>query len=179
MVYAISFQKINEYILKDANLGKLTVQNVENAYFSLHPLQPILWCYDSFLLHIISSEKCVRELIIGTFGIPLHLKDGELPIALLYVIYLLPLVGTPEITIHVPTAILICLDTLADEEILPQSTHILAKSKRREVLQNGIADAIIVKIEFLGSLQLRAKITTESIEFKDNIAFFQQVNVLL
>ena len=38
-----------------------------------------------------------------------------------------------------------------------------------EILQNGISDTIVIEIELLCFLQLRAQIATEAIQFEDDV----------
>ena len=74
---------------------------------------------------------------------------------------------------------MIGLDALAYEEIFPQGSDILSKGNRRKILENCIADSVVVEIKLLGSFQLCAQIAVESVEFEDYVAFFQQVDVFL
>lgn len=72
-----------------------------SSSFLHHPLYPILWSNDCGLFYVIGCQERGGELGVCPFGIPFHLKEGELAVALLYVIYLLLQCRAPEIAVGI------------------------------------------------------------------------------
>ena len=75
--------------------------------------------------------------------------------------------------------VVVVLDAFADNEIFPQRTNIVAQRQWVQVLDNGVADAVVVKVDFLSFLQLSTHITIECWQAEDDVALFQQVYILL
>lgn len=62
-------------------------------------------------------------------------------------------------------------DALADDEVLPQGSCVLAQGQRGEVLEDGVAYAVIIKVYFLSFLQLGTQVAVESVQAEYDIAF--------
>ena len=69
------------------------------------------------------------------------------------------------------------LDTFHKEEIFPKMPSILTTSKWAKVINDGIAQTDVAKINFLALLNLVIKIFSKRIASFDNEAFFQNVDV--
>ena len=141
--------------------------------YYIHSIHPLGGGDDGLLSHVVGGEEGGGEWRVGLLGVPFHLEERELPVGLLDVVDLLLLIGAPEIAVRIASGIVVGLDALADEEILPQGSRILPEGKRREILQDGIADAVVIETELLGTLQLRAQVTTEPVQLEDDEALLQ------
>ena len=69
--------------------------------------------------------------------------------------------------------------SLADEEVFPKCSHIIAQIQWCKILKDGIADTIIVEINLLAFFQLGSKVSAECGQSEDNVTLFQQVDVFL
>ena len=71
------------------------------------------------------------------------------------------------------------LDALTDKEVLPQCTNVIAQGKWSEVLQHGIADAVIIEEHFATLLQFGPDITGECGQTEYDETLLEQVYVFL
>ena len=94
-------------------------------------LQVVVGRYRRERCHIVAFSENLghSRLGCGTL-VPFQFKGIDFAVAVLYVINLLLLGGAPEIGFSVAVRVVIGFDALADEEILPQCTHVLAKVER-------------------------------------------------
>ena len=129
-----------------------------------NPIYPIIRRHDALIFHLISRKERGRELCIGTLRIPLHFKQGKLTITLLQIINLLLLTGTPKIAVYISSSILIRLHSLTNEEVFPQSPHILPESKRCKVLQDSITYSIIIKVTMFANANAMTTVGRRSLE---------------
>ena len=87
----------------------------------------MFWGYDEFLLHVVGGLKGNGKFRVAASWIPFHLEQRELTVAFLDIVNLLLCGGAPEITVGIPAGILVCLDSFAYYEILPQGSCILTE----------------------------------------------------
>ena len=72
---------------------------------------------------------------------------------------------------------MVFFDSFGNDKIFPKSTDIRPKRQWSEILNYGIAYPIVVKINFLALFQLRSQIAAERIQAKNDITFFQQIDI--
>ena len=134
-------------------------------------LQVVVGRYRRERCHIVAFSENLghSRLGCGTL-VPFQFKGIDLSVAVLDIVNLLLLSSAPEIGFRMAVCVVIGFYALADEEILPQCTHILAKVERRKILQDGIANAVVVEIDFLTALQLGADVAIVGTELENHKA---------
>ena len=131
------------------------------------------------LLHIFGSYNLETGIFVilgkalgdrGVFSwIILKLESTQNPIALLQIVYLFLLTGSPKIAVTPTVSIVIVLQPLRNNKVLPQCPHIRSHLNLRKVCNERIAYAIIVKIDFLAVLKLIAHIAAEGWKSENNV----------
>ena len=69
------------------------------------------------------------------------------------------------------------LEPLHEEEVLPKRTGVRTGRKRREVVQDSIADANVTKVDFLAFFQFITQITSKRRYAPDDEALFKNIQV--
>lgn len=146
---------------------------------SCKPFQIIFRRNNNRFLHIISIYESRRNCRTCFPGIPFHFKSGNNSIRFFNIINLLLLGCAPKIHINISAIIMIVLHTLTYKEVFPQCADILTHMQRIEIMNNCIADTIIIKIYFLTLFQFCTHITAQCGKSENNIALFQQVYIFL
>ena len=73
-------------------------------------------------------------------------------IGFLNVVNFLLLCGSPKITIDKLTVVCPFLDQFADHPVFPQCPCVVAKRKVVEIVNEGVADTVVVEIDFTRGL---------------------------
>ncbi len=96
----------------------------------------------------------------------------------LNVVNLFLIIGTPEVTIDKAPVVLGEFKPLHNAEILPEKTHVVAQFQGLKGLNEGIAHAQVVEIDFLGFGNLFAQISAVCAQAKDDKVLFKHINIV-
>lgn len=146
-----------------------------SATLHLYEVQIVFPAHDMKSGFGICLPECFRHC--RSLISPFELQCRQTVRTLLYKIYFLPVVCTPKIKLLMQTFIEICLAPFPYYVVLPQRTHILTYGKGRKRPDNGIADAVIVKIPFPGFRYFFAEITRKCAQTIYHKHLFQQVQI--
>ena len=121
------------------------------GYFFLTCLQkpfPEIISVDYFIFHwLVRIEKCLRKLRFCVW-IPFKFKCMKLSFGFFYIIHFCFGFIAPKKRRAVKSPVSECLDTLTHQEVFPKAANIIPGLYWRIVADQGIPDAIIIKINF-------------------------------
>ena len=109
--------------------------------------------------------------------VPLELDSPQYAVFLLYVVYLLLLLGTPEPRLCKATSVGEQLHALGNAEVLPKCASVGAALHLRQVTDDGIADAEVPEVNLAAALQFVAQVAAEAAETEDDVRLLQYVNI--
>ena len=108
---------------------------------------------------------------------PFDFKRGNLAPGFFQIVNLLLIVRSPEVGVGRFQFVVQEFDAFCNKKILPECAGIGAEMKGVKIFNEGIANAIVVKINLSALFDLIAQIAGKSHEAKNHKRFFQQVNI--
>jgi hypothetical protein len=96
------------------------------------------------------------------FRISLKFKTADRSVPFFYIVNLLLLFGAPKVMVAKNAIIAVVFYPLTYQKIFPQSANIVPELNRVKILDECIADAIVVKVNLTVGFNFIAKIATES-----------------
>ena len=121
-------------------------------------------------------EEGFRDALTAVM-IPGELVRVELSARFLDQVDFLLLNGAPEEAVGGKPVVFAVLHAFGDEEVLPERALVVAEGKRVQVLDDGIADAVVVEVDLPVFADLVAQVPAETVQAKDDERFFQQFDV--
>ena len=121
-------------------------------------------------------EEGFRDALTAVM-IPGELVGVELSARFFDQVDFLLLNGAPEEAVGGKPVVFAVLHAFGDEEVLPERALVVAEGKRVQVLDDGIADAVVVEVDLPVFADLVAQVPAETVQAKDDERFFQQFDV--
>ena len=110
-------------------------------------------------------------------GLPFKLEGVQLSAGILHVINLLLGRGAPKVRIAEVVRVSIAFHALGKQEVFPQRPGVGPQGERGKVFEDGIANAVVVKINFPAFLDLVPGIAAERRQAEEDEGLLQQVGV--